>query len=73
MKCVVVLIIYLRFHIRTRIFYDNQFMHYPTNIRPNNIIFVTYSLSIRINIHTMYLIHHIFNYPYQMMNPTEIN
>jgi hypothetical protein len=32
-KCLLVLIIYLQFCSRTRIFYDNQLMHYPTSIR----------------------------------------
>jgi hypothetical protein len=31
-KCLLVLI-YLQFHGRTRIFYDNQLMHYATSIR----------------------------------------
>jgi hypothetical protein len=32
-KCLLVLIIYLQFGGRIRIFYDNQLMHYPTSIR----------------------------------------
>jgi hypothetical protein len=57
-KCLLVLkllvLIYLQFRGRTRIFYDNQLMHYPTisDIRSNKICIR--HLSARINIRSLY-------------------